>query len=119
MRKIIKLDFDNVGDYIDFHLYNNNLALAQEATFIIQSIIKTSLNFIKENFTNVEILVVGADDILFSCQELTKEKLNILKNFYSSQTPFTISIGVGDDIKESLLNLRIAKVSGKNMFVGF
>ena len=61
----------------------------------------------------------GCDDILVSTDEnefsLTFWKE--LKNEFKLKSGFTLSIGIGNSIPECMLNLRIAKVSGKDKIV--
>lgn len=118
MKKLIRIDFDNIGDKIDFFLYQDNFKAAQEISNIIKKSIKESINVIHSTFQNVEVLLIGADDLLFSCHKLEKQQLEILKEYYFVTTNLTVSIGVGNNIKEAMLNLKIAKVSGKNIIKG-
>jgi len=118
MRKLVRIDFDNIGDKIDYHLFNENFEKAQDISNIIKSTINSSLLYIQENFAEVNILLIGADDILFSSSSISREKLEVLKEFYSNKSSLTVSIGVGNNIKETMLNLKEAKVSGKNIIKG-
>lgn len=118
MKKLVRIDFDNIGDKIDYHLINQEFEEAQHISDVIKLTISASLNFIKENFPDVKILLIGADDILFSTSEATYKNLDSLKEFYSNKTNLTVSIGVGNNIKETLINLKEAKVSGKNIIIG-
>lgn len=118
MKKLVRIDFDNIGDTIDYHLFHEAYKEAQEISDIIKATIIESLNYIQENFENVEILLIGADDILYSCDKLDVAGLESLKMFYLRKSNFTVSIGVGNNIKETLINLKEAKVSGKNTIKG-
>lgn len=51
-------------------------------------------------------------------QNINLQQVERLKDFYYQQSKFTVSIGVGNSINETMLNLRIAKVSGKNKVFG-
>lgn len=118
MKKIIRIDFDNIGDKIDFYLFQEDFKSAQEISDIIKIAINNSIVFIKDNFENSEILLVGADDVMFLCDNPNLNKLETLKDFYFENTGLTVSIGVGHNIKEVILNLKEAKVSGKNTIKG-
>lgn len=118
MEKLIRIDFDNIGDKIDFFLYEDNFMEAQEISNSIKKSINEAINLIYKIFKNAKILLIGADDLLFSCHELKKEQLEVLMHFFFVNTNQTVSIGVGKDIREAMLNLKIAKVSGKNIIKG-
>ncbi|MGV0924116.1 mCpol domain-containing protein [Empedobacter tilapiae] len=118
MRKLIRLDFDNIGEKIDYYLINEEYEKAQNVTDIIKSTINETITFIKTHFSEVEIYVVGADDILFLTVDPKEEQLVSLKDFIFKKSKFTVSIGVGNNIRETLINLMEAKVSGKNIFKG-
>lgn len=118
MKNLVRIDFDNIGDKIDYYLFNEAFEKAQAISDIIKATIRESLFYIKDNFENVEILLIGADDILFSCTNVNFEKLDNLKKFYSEKSNLTVSIGVGNNIKETILSLKEAKVSGKNTIKG-
>lgn len=118
MEKLVRIDFDNIGDKIDFYLFKNDFINAQEISNIIKNAINDSISYINTNFINTRVLLIGADDILFSCEDPTKKSLEELKMFYNEKTNLTVSIGVGKNIKEVILNLKEAKVSGKNIIIG-
>lgn len=118
MEKLIRIDFDNIGDKIDYCLFNSEFENAQKISDIIKSSIKESLKYINENFKTSKILLIGADDILFSTINPTLGEIEKLKEFYFTKTGFTVSIGVGNNIKEAMSNLKEAKVSGKNLIIG-
>lgn len=118
MKKLVRIDFDNIGDKIDYYLFNEDFEKAQEISNIIKAAISESLLYIQDNFENVSILLIGADDILFSCTKVTLENLESLRIFYSEKSNLTVSIGVGNNIRETILNLKEAKVSGKNIIKG-
>lgn len=118
MVKLIRIDFDNIGDKIDFFLLNNKFEKAQEISNVIKLSIKEALLYINQNFNSPEILLIGADDILFSANDPEKKQIELFKDFFYEKTDLTVSIGVGNNIRETLLNLKEAKVSGRNIIKG-
>lgn len=118
MKKLVRIDFDNIGDKIDYYLFNQNFEKAQDISNSIKTTINASLHYIRDNFKEVTILLVGADDILFSSTDITLEKLEALRKFYLNKSNLTVSIGVGDNVREAIMNLKEAKVSGKNIIKG-
>jgi hypothetical protein len=119
MRNIyIRIDCDNVGDKIEFALYNNDPKAAQE----ISDSIKTNIKWLIESINQISIgkvLLVGSDDILFETNEefFNVEKLENLKQEFFIKTNITLSIGIGFSIVDALTNLKIAKISGKNKII--
>ncbi len=114
----IRLDVDNAGDNIELALLNANYIRGQNIHDIIQENINSTLKKIKTK-KSTEILMRGSDDILFSIEKSKYELIFLenLKTEFKLNTGFSISIGVGKSIKECMLNLKIAKISGKNKIV--
>ena len=119
MKKYIRFDCDNVGDKIEFYLYNKEPEKAQQLNNAIRSTLDIASKWIKEKILDSEIVLIGADDILFSCSFISEDELTFLKKLFFEKAQITISIGIGNCIKESMQNLLIAKVSGKNTIYGF
>lgn len=114
----VRLDCDTVGDKIELALFNSNPKTAQG----IHDKIQINLIKLKENLesnSNIDILMIGSDDILFVIKgpAFSENFLENIKDVFFKNTGFSISIGVGRSLKESLVNLKIAKVSGKNTIV--
>jgi len=67
-----------------------------------------------------EILMSGCDDILLRLPlHLFKiEYFADLKNDFYVRAGFSISIGVGESVREAIFNLQRAKLDGKNKIVG-
>jgi hypothetical protein len=113
--KFIRLDGDNIGDKIELALMNEDFKAAQS----IHNKVQTSLEIIRRKImenNKMEILMYGSDDILF-CVDEDYDYIGFLKQImkeFSNETNFTISIGIGNSIFDSINNLRKAKLSGKN-----
>lgn len=114
----IRLDVDNAGDSIELALLKADYNRAQNIHNQIQENINLILKKIK-NQNSITILMKGCDDILVSSSE-KNFNLNFwkeLKTEFNSKSGFTLSIGIGYSIIDCMLNLRIAKVSGKNKII--
>lgn len=115
----VKLDADNIGDSIELALLNNNVEEAIRIHNLIQESIKKLVDEI--NDCGYKILMIGCDDVLFCIEFELFDEMNLLKlmDFFNRYTDFSLSMGVGISLNEALLNLRKAKISGKNKIVKF
>ncbi|WP_109300595.1 mCpol domain-containing protein [Aquimarina sp. AU474] len=114
----IRLDVDNAGDSIELALLKSDPKKAQRVHDSIQENINLIVEMIHEKHTRT-VLMKGSDDILFSVNknEFDINFLKKIKSEFKLRTGFSISIGIGSTITQCLLNLRIAKVSGKDKIV--
>lgn len=117
-QKFIRLDADNVGDKIELSLLNNDIAKAKS----IHNSIRESMKTLLEKITNqgdMEIIMVGCDDILIKMEASNYKKsfLEELMIIFNGISDCTISVGVGNNLHEALLNLNKAKLSGKNIII--
>jgi hypothetical protein len=111
----IRLDCDNVGDKIEYALFNEKPESAQNISNSIKKNIKLTIkNFKKE--LNSELLLEGSDDLLLKIEYkyFSLVKIEKIKSEFYKNTGVTLSIGIGKTIIDSLVYLKIAKVSGKN-----
>jgi len=114
----IRMDCDNVGDKIELALFNDDPQSAQE----ISDSIKDNIKWLIEELAmklNAKILLIGSDDIL--CEVTNEfynlEKLEKIRLEFCEKANITLSIGIGNSILKSLININIAKISGKNKIV--
>lgn len=114
----IRLDADNIGDAIELALINNDISSANLIHQKVQDGIKKIEKELVEN-KYCTILMQGCDDILFQTKkEHYSEAILInLKEKFLKQSGYTISIGAAYSLQEALINLRKAKLSGKNVIV--
>jgi len=114
----VRLDVDDIGNSIELSLLKGDFVTAQQ----IHNDIQKNINLIFKKLqaeSSVIILMKGCDDILFSIEKCDYDLnfLKELKDTFKLDSNFTLSIGVGKSINESMLNLRIAKISGKDKIV--
>ncbi len=114
----IRLDADNIGDAIELSLLNDNIIMAKHIHQNVQSGINTLIEKISNN-GNYTILMQGCDDILFKVdkEDYSESFIMELKLIFFSVSEYTISIGVATSIQEVLINLRKAKLGGKNKII--
>jgi hypothetical protein len=114
----IRLDADNIGDAIELSLLNDNIVMAKHIHRNVQSGINTLIDKIS-NSGNYTILMQGCDDILFKVdkEDYSESFIMELKSTFFSVSEYTISIGVATSVQEVLINLRKAKLGGKNRIV--
>ncbi len=68
----------------------------------------------------VDVLIAGGDDLLIRFDNTLHgiELLNEIRETYSSRTGVRLSCGTGVSVIESVNNLRLAKLYGKNQIRG-
>jgi hypothetical protein len=114
----IRLDADSIGDKIELALLNGDISLANKIHLSVQKGIRLLKKTVQEN-PNFTILMIGCDDILF-CSEsdsLILYELEKLKSLFHKKTKSTLSIGVSNSLQGAILNLRKAKLLGKNQIL--
>lgn len=113
-----RLDADNIGDAIELSLINNDINTAKLIHKKVQSGISNIEKHIMKN-EHCIVLMKGCDDILFKIQakHFSNSLLIEIKEKFLKLTGYTISIGVAYSLEEALLNLRKAKLKGKNVIV--
>ena len=113
--KIIRIDVDQVGDKIELSLLDGQIETANLTHQKIQKAINDIVKLLNEAPT-YKILMRGCDDILIQVEEEEYNRkflINLMEEFYE-QTKFTLSIGIGTDLGEALINLNKAKFKGRN-----
>jgi len=114
----IRLDVDNAGDSIELALLESDTEKAQNTHNKIQENISLIITTIQGK-DSITVLMKGCDDILFTINknDYDIKFLEKIKYEFKLKSGFSMSIGVGSSVAECMLNLRIAKVSGKDKIV--
>lgn len=114
----IRLDVDNAGDSIELALLKSDYEKAQNLHDKIQRNVNVLLKYIQKK-DSVKVLMMGCDDILFSINRNNYDLkfLEKLKSEFKLKSGFSLSIGVGVSLAECIMNLKIAKLSGKDRIV--
>ena len=113
--KYLFFDGDNVGITIERFLMSGDLESAKKLSNGINHSILLITEYLK-SLHNVEIILIGGDDILIKVNLVSEEGeiVNKITDIFKKNTELTMSCGIGNDIKESIFNLHIAKLFGKN-----
>ena len=119
MMKFIRLDADNIGDKIEFALISGHFGDAQQ----IHNSVQDAMDEIRKTinaFPSWKILMYGCDDVLIQVPSKDKfqNEIQSIKSNFQIKTGCSLSIGIGNSLQEALLNLRIAKLKGKDIIVG-
>ncbi|WP_415841524.1 hypothetical protein, partial [Paenibacillus xylanexedens] len=105
---------------IEHNLLTGKINKAQEIHDTIQSSMLNLREIIKSHEDYV-LLMSGCDDILIgtNCKNILEiEKYaNFIRLTFQNLSNETLSTGIGKSIIDCLVNLRIAKISGKNIVV--
>jgi GTP cyclohydrolase III len=116
---VIHLDGDDIGNRIELLLLDGNIDEASRLSLQITEAMN-QLRGSLELVASLRIRLFGGDDLIatFRPKSISKEELNRLRNEFKANCSLTISGGIGLSIQEALMNLRRAKLSGKNCLVG-
>ncbi len=119
-KKYAFFDADNVGSTIEILLRENKIDKAVE----LSENIKHALLEIERNIrsqTDIKILISAGDDLLIEFKfqpEISAVFLNETRVLFFEKTSLSLSCGVGDSIPNSVENLYLAKLYGKNRIIG-
>jgi len=69
----------------------------------------------------IKVMILGGDDLLikYDSTKYGSELLEEIRTLFQDKTGLSMSCGVGKNIAESIQNLRLAKLYGKNQIKGF
>lgn len=114
----VYVDADKVGDLLELHLLDGNVDAAGQVHINVQNAIQHLRARVLE-IPTAEIVFSGCDDVLFTLSSETYDKriIDEIRELFYQETELSISAGVGHDVPSSLLNLRRAKLSGRNRLV--
>ncbi len=112
-------DGDNIGNTLEILLIEGRIS---EAVVLSKNvtIAMTELETFLKAKSDVEIIILGGDDILIKYNDVkhNKDFLVEIARIFKDYTGLTMSCGVGGEITESVYNLRLAKLYGKNQIRG-
>lgn len=111
-------DGDSIGDVIELCLLSSNLNEASKFSQSVKIALEDIASSASKEF-NAELVYVAGDDICFSLSGKfdIKKILTSYADFFFHKTGKTMSFGAGETSTEAIMNLRIAKVSGKGCVV--
>lgn len=114
----LHLDGDGIGDRVELHLLDEDTASASEFSESVTQAMNKARKHL-ESIVGTEIILAGGDDLVAKIDQAawdTKE-LELLRENFRKGTGCTLSGGSGRSTSEALINLRRAKLSGKNALV--
>jgi CRISPR/Cas system-associated protein Cas10 (large subunit of type III CRISPR-Cas system) len=108
-------DGDNIGDKIEIMLLENRVTEATEFSEKIKTAM-SRLHEITKTQSGVEVIIFGGDDLLLKYESnfIHIDFLEKLRSEFLEITGNTMSCGIGESVKESVMNLYFAKLYGKN-----
>lgn len=111
----IALDGDNIGARVAEAVMENDLNKIRTVSEQIHKGQELIKNFV--NLINGELIVWGGDDGGFIMERELIPKLEPLRSAYEEITGYTLTIGIGDDLKEGGNALVLGKLQGKDRIV--
>jgi len=112
-------DGDNISDAIEILLVENKII---EATRLSEDIKEAMYEIEKKlkSIIGVEIVIIGGDDLLirYEGEKLTKAVVEDVRKLFKSKTGISMSCGIGANITESIQNLHLAKLYGRDQIRG-
>jgi minimal CRISPR polymerase-like protein len=109
-------DGDNIGERMEIMLLENRLTEATEFSEKLERAM-SRLGEITRSQDGIEVIILGGDDLLFKYEDSStsiSELLEKLRSEFLRISGSTMSCGVGKTVRESVLNLYLAKLYGKN-----
>jgi GTP cyclohydrolase III len=112
------IDGDDVGARMDSHILRNDVASFVRASETVTASIQSLLRKAKA-INGTKVVSVGGDSILVEAIGNSIDELK--KSLASAQGSegFCFSVGIGRDIRDCYIALRMAKASGKSKIVEF
>ena len=112
-------DGDNIGPTVEILLTENKIS---EAVTFSENVAAAMLAIDKllKSTDGVKIIILGGDDILieFDPKKNGLEFLEKIRKIFKEKTGNSMSCGIGADLPQSIWQLHIAKLYGKNAIKG-
>lgn len=112
-------DGDNIGNTIEVLLIEGKVA---EAISLSENIndAANKIGKILRSRNGIEVMILGGDDLLikYDSEKYGSELLEEIRTLFQAKTGLSMSCGVGENIPESIQNLRLAKLYGKDQIKG-
>ena len=115
----LHFDADNIGNLIELLLLDGKLEEAQRMSCKIKSAMNELRNTLERDF-GAKVHIFAGDDLIVSLSGRmpTGERIQDMRNVFKKMSGVTISCGSGFSVEDALANLRRAKLSGKNRYIG-
>jgi CRISPR/Cas system-associated protein Cas10 (large subunit of type III CRISPR-Cas system) len=113
-------DGDNIGPTVEILLMENKIS---EATTFSENINIAILEIgeLLKSADDIKIIILGGDDVLIEFDPIRYNLsfLEKLRDIFKEKTGNSMSCGIGKDISQSIWNLHVAKLYGKNTIKGW
>lgn len=112
-------DGDDIGTTIEILLLEDRIADAIAFSTNLNDVNK-EIKIMLNSRDGIEIIILGGDDLLikFDSKKYGQMLIEEIRAHYKSKTGTSLSCGIGKSIPESIQNLRLAKLYGKNQTKG-
>src|SRR5574340_897340 len=117
-RIYVAMDADDVGSEIELALLKGDILTAQKVHDAIQIAIQNLRAAVMAD-GRMTLVFSGCDDILVALpeSEYNSQLVEQLRKSFAEQTTHTMSAGVGTSVAAASINLRKAKLAGKDQVV--
>lgn len=110
----LAIDGDDVGHRLEYFMLVND----RESLADFSALFESAMNWLKDKLINdfgATIIFAGGDNLLASMQSGNQsDALENLRTEFAKRAHSTLSIGLGESIREAYFALKLAKTSGKN-----
>lgn len=115
----VYLDGDRIGANVELFLLDEDITSAAQLQISVKKSMQSLQNQIL-NDSSLELLMFGCDELILVGYDffIVKNLVNKLRKSFHIDTGFTMSAGFGKTLRESLENLRRAKLLGRNRVIG-
>jgi len=113
----VAVDTDNVGESIGNAVLSNDVNSLSSISENINSGVKVFSQWAEYN--GGEVISSGSDEAIFQVPQSSIKDLEELKDTYTKQTGFTISIGIGENVSDAAKALIYAKMNGKDQIMDY
>lgn len=112
-------DGDNIGNTIEILLIEGKVTKAISLSENINDAANEMGKTLKSR-DGIEVMILGGDDLLikYDSKKYGLELLQEIITLFQTKTGLSMSCGVGKNISESIQNLRLAKLYGKDQIKG-
>ena len=113
----VAVDTDNVGESIGNAVLSNDVNSLSSISENINSGVRVFSQWAEYN--GGEVISSGSDEAIFQVPQSSIKDLEELKDTYTKQTGFTISIGIGENVSDAAKALIYAKMNGKDQIMDY
>lgn len=115
----VYLDGDQIGANVELFLLDEDITSAAQLQISVKKSMQSLQNQIL-NESSLELLMFGCDELILVGYDffIVNNLVNKLRNSFHTDTGFTMSAGFGKTLRESIENLRRAKLLGRNRVIG-